>query len=85
MVAVSANVPSAREFGIREENVFGFWDWVGGRYSVCSAVGVVPLSLQYGFPVVREFLDGAWAMDQHFLRAPMMQVRRWEACAHEHA
>jgi glucose-6-phosphate isomerase len=66
IVAGSANVPAAQKFGIAPENVFGFWDWVGGRYSVCSAVGVVPLALQYGFPIVREFLDGANAMDRHF-------------------
>jgi hypothetical protein len=43
--------------------VFGFWDWVGGRFSVCSAVGVLPLSLQYGFPIVEQFLNGAHDMD----------------------
>lgn len=70
IVAGSANVEGAQAFGIAAENVFGFWDWVGGRYSVCSAVGVVPLALQYGFPIVREFLDGANAMDRHFFSAP---------------
>ena len=62
IVAGSANVPGAQAFGIDAANVFGFWDWVGGRYSVCSAVGVLPLALQYGFPVVRQFLDGANSM-----------------------
>ncbi|GMH77466.1 hypothetical protein TrRE_jg9337, partial [Triparma retinervis] len=52
-------------------NVFGFWDWVGGRYSVCSAVGVVPLSLQYGFPVMEAFLKGANNVDEHFFNAPL--------------
>ena len=47
IVAGSANVAGAQAFGIDAANVFGFWDWVGGRYSVCSAVGVVPLALQY--------------------------------------
>ena len=70
IVACSANVKGAEAFGIDGANVFGFWDWVGGRYSVCSAVGVVPLALQYGFPVVREFLDGANSMDRHFFTAP---------------
>lgn len=42
----SSAVPKAVDFGISADNVFGFWDWVGGRYSVCSAVGVVPLALQ---------------------------------------
>jgi len=71
MIAVSANVPAAEEFGINAENVFGFWDWVGGRYSVCSAVGVVPLALQYGKTAVQEFLAGAQQMDEHFLSAPL--------------
>lgn len=71
MVAVSANVEGAKKFGIAEENVFGFWDWVGGRYSVCSAVGMVPLSLQYGKDIMQAFLDGAHSMDQHFLSAPL--------------
>lgn len=71
MVAVSSAIPKAVDFGISAENVFGFWDWVGGRYSVCSAVGVLPLSLQYGFPIVQQFLAGAHNMDQHFLEAPL--------------
>lgn len=73
MIAVSAAVPKAKEFGIAEENVFGFWDWVGGRYSVCSAVGVMPLALQYGHEVVQDFLAGAWSMDEHFLSADFDQ------------
>mmetsp|Transcript_7208 Transcript_7208/g.25754 ORF Transcript_7208/g.25754 Transcript_7208/m.25754 type:complete len:563 (-) Transcript_7208:196-1884(-) len=73
MIAVSANVPGATAFGIAEENVFGFWDWVGGRYSVCSAVGVCPLALQYGFDVVAEFLAGAASVDQHLLTAPLRE------------
>jgi glucose-6-phosphate isomerase len=43
-------------FGIAEANIFGFWDWVGGRFSVCSAVGMLPLSLHYGSAVMKEFL-----------------------------
>lgn len=68
-VAVSSSVDKATAFGVKEENVFGFWDWVGGRYSVCSAVGVLTLSLQYGFDQMRNFLDGAAQMDEHFLTA----------------
>ena len=71
MVAVSANVSGASSFGISPDNVFGFWDWVGGRYSVTSAVGVLPLSLQYGFAVVRQFLDGAASVDRHWRTAPL--------------
>ncbi|KOM27062.1 hypothetical protein LR48_Vigan393s000600 [Vigna angularis] len=53
------------KFGIDPNNAFAFWDWVGGRYSVCSAVGVLPLSLQYGFSVIEKFLNGASSIDQH--------------------
>jgi len=49
MVAVSTNLKLVAEFGIDPDNAFAFWDWVGGRYSVCSAVGMLPLALQYGF------------------------------------
>jgi len=69
MIALSAAVPKAVDFGIAAANVFGFWDWVGGRYSVCSAVGAMPLALQYGMPTVRSFLAGAHEMDEHFCGA----------------
>jgi glucose-6-phosphate isomerase len=71
MIAVSAAPDKAKAFGIDEKNVFGFWDWVGGRYSVCSSVGVVPLALQYGTKVVQDFLTGAREMDEHFFTAPL--------------
>jgi glucose-6-phosphate isomerase len=68
MIAVSTNTEAVAAFGIDpEQGMFRFWDWVGGRFSVCSAVGLVPLSLQYGFDVMREFLDGAHEMDKHFV------------------
>ncbi|KAL8523754.1 hypothetical protein ACS0TY_013645 [Phlomoides rotata] len=70
MVAVSTNLTLVEKFGIDPENAFAFWDWVGGRYSVCSAVGVLPLSLQYGFEVVERFLKGASSIDQHFHSTP---------------
>ncbi|XP_010263691.1 PREDICTED: glucose-6-phosphate isomerase, cytosolic 1 isoform X1 [Nelumbo nucifera] len=70
MVAVSTNLTLVEKFGIDPNNAFAFWDWVGGRYSVCSAVGVLPLSLQYGFPVVEKFLKGASSIDQNFHSAP---------------
>ncbi|KAK9129903.1 hypothetical protein Sjap_010390 [Stephania japonica] len=66
MVAVSTNLTLVEKFGIDPNNAFAFWDWVGGRYSVCSAVGILPLSLQYGFPLVEKFLKGASSIDQHF-------------------
>ena len=71
MVAVSTNLDGVQQFGIDRENAFGFWDWVGGRYSVCSAVGVVPLALQYGMGHVERFLEGAHRIDQHFLNSPI--------------
>ncbi|MBN8525068.1 MAG: glucose-6-phosphate isomerase [Planctomycetes bacterium] len=70
MVAVSTNLDEVKKFGIDPANAFGFWDWVGGRYSVCSAVGVLPLALHFGYKPVQEFLNGAHAMDRHFLAAP---------------
>jgi len=73
MVAVSTSLEKVKDFGIDPENAFGFWDWVGGRYSVCSAVGVFPLSLQYGFPIVEQFLAGAHEVDCHFSSTPFIQ------------
>jgi glucose-6-phosphate isomerase len=70
LFAVTANVPAAKEFGIEEDHIFPFWDWVGGRYSVWSAVGL-PIALQYGFKTFEEFLAGAHAMDLHFKNAPL--------------
>ena len=57
-------------FGIDSNNMFPFWDWVGGRYSVCSAVVVLPLALQYGFDTMEDFLKGANDIDHHFREAP---------------
>jgi glucose-6-phosphate isomerase len=71
MVAVSTNLKLVKEFGIDTDNAFGFWDWVGGRYSVCSAVGALPLALQYGFDEVEKFLAGANSMDDHFRETPL--------------
>jgi len=70
VVAVSTNLKLVKEFGIDPNNTFSFWDWVGGRYSVCSAVGMLPLSLQYGFEMMETFLRGANDIDEHFRRAP---------------
>lgn len=68
-VAVSADIERAAEFGIPAENVFEFWDWVGGRYSVASAVGL-SLMIAIGDEQFREFLVGMRAIDEHFLTAP---------------
>ena len=65
LYAVTTNIPAAKEFGVSEENIFPFWDWVGGRYSVWSAVGL-PIALQYGFDTFKQFLAGAEAIDLHF-------------------
>ena len=70
LYAVTANVPAASAFGVAQDNIFPFWDWVGGRYSVWSAVGL-PIALQYGFETFQEFLAGAEAMDLHFKNAPL--------------
>lgn len=66
LCAVSTNLKATKDFGISDENVFGFWEWVGGRYSVSSAVGVLPLSLYYGFENVQTFLNGMHAIDKNF-------------------
>ena len=71
MIAVSCNSDLCKKFGIAEKNVFGFWDWVGGRFSVCSAVGLVPLALQFSFEIMEEFLAGAHDIDEHFFNAPL--------------
>ena len=58
-------------FGVQPEYFFKFWDWVGGRYSVCSSAGLVPLSLKYGYPLMEKLLAGARSMDRHFFEAPL--------------
>ena len=69
-VAVTTNKEAATEFGILEENMFEFWDWVGGRYSLWSAIGL-PIALYLGMDHFEELLDGAHAMDMHFKSAPI--------------
>ena len=69
-VAVTTNKEAATEFGIVEENMFEFWDWVGGRYSLWSAIGL-PIALYLGMDHFEELLDGAHAMDMHFKSAPI--------------
>ncbi len=66
--ALTTNVAAAAEFGIR--TTFGFWDWVGGRYSVWSAIGL-PVAIAIGAQGFKDFLAGAHAMDQHFQTAPL--------------
>ncbi|QSP95950.1 glucose-6-phosphate isomerase [Marinobacter salinisoli] len=71
-IAVTANVAAAREFGIDEDHVFPMWDWVGGRYSLWSAIGL-PIALTLGMAHFRALLAGAHAMDKHFAEAPLDQ------------
>jgi glucose-6-phosphate isomerase len=68
--AVSTNLDATSRFGIAPERVFGFWDWVGGRYSLWSAIGL-PIALAVGFERFEELLEGAHAMDEHFRTAPL--------------
>ena len=70
MAAVSTNIDAAGAFGIDADRVFGFWDWVGGRYSVWSVIGL-PVAIGIGANGFRRFLDGAAAMDRHFQDAPL--------------
>ncbi|AXE33209.1 glucose-6-phosphate isomerase [Chromobacterium phragmitis] len=68
-VAVSTNDAAVSAFGIDTRHMFGFWDWVGGRYSVWSAIGL-SVMLAIGYDNFRAFLDGGHAMDRHFFEAP---------------
>ncbi|MDX1370367.1 glucose-6-phosphate isomerase, partial [Pseudomonas sp.] len=68
-MAVSSNTQAALAFGIREENILPMWDWVGGRYSLWSAIGL-PIAMSIGISNFKELLAGAYRMDQHFQSAP---------------
>jgi len=70
--AVSTNLAATADFGINPDNVFEFWDWVGGRYSLWSAIGL-PIALFVGMDRFEELLAGAHAMDEHFRSAPLEQ------------
>ncbi|MFT3813917.1 MAG: glucose-6-phosphate isomerase [Acidovorax sp.] len=69
-VAVSTNAAAVAAFGIDTANMFAFWDWVGGRYSLWSAIGL-PIALAVGMEGFEQLLDGAHAMDNHFAQAPL--------------
>jgi len=69
-VAVSTNEEAVKTFGIDPDHMFGFWDWVGGRYSLWSAIGL-PIALYVGMDEFEELLAGAHAMDEHFRSAPL--------------
>ena len=70
--ALSTNAESVAEFGIDTDNMFEFWDWVGGRYSLWSAIGL-SISLAVGFDNFVKLLEGGHAMDNHFATAPLEQ------------
>ena len=69
-IAITENVQAAQEFGISTDNLFPIWDWVGGRYSLWSAVGL-PIAIAIGMKNFRELLAGAHSMDQHFQRTAL--------------
>jgi glucose-6-phosphate isomerase len=71
-VAVSSNRKAVKEFGIDENNIFNMWDWVGGRFSLWSAIGL-PVALKVGFKRFEEMLSGAHEMDLHFRDQPFEQ------------
>lgn len=68
-VAISTNAKLVSEFGINTANMFEFWDWVGGRYSLCSAIGL-SIAIAIGMDRFEEILDGAHAVDEHFRNEP---------------
>jgi len=70
--AVSTALDKVSAFGIDEDRVFGFWDWVGGRYSIWSAIGL-PLMIAVGPDAFSDFLEGAFALDTHFNDAPLAE------------
>lgn len=69
-VAVTTNIELAKEFGINEANMFEFWDWVGGRYSLWSSIGL-SIALYLGMDHFEALLEGAYEMDQHFQKTPL--------------
>ena len=71
-IAVTANRDKAEQFGIATDNILPLWDWVGGRYSLWSAIGL-PIALSIGMEHFTQLLQGAAAMDQHFLTAPLAE------------
>ena len=90
-VAVTANVGAARAFGVADDAILPMWDWVGGRYSLWSAVGL-PIAIRHGYDAFAALLAGAAAMDAHFRTTPLARnlpvvlglVGWWNACALGH-
>jgi len=71
-IAISANTDAAKKFGILEERILPLRDWIGGRYSVWSSIGL-PIAIACGYNAFEDFLSGANAMDEHFKSAPFEQ------------
>ncbi|GJM05965.1 MAG: glucose-6-phosphate isomerase 1 [marine bacterium B5-7] len=69
-IAVSNNLDAAKEFGVNDENIFELWDWVGGRFSLWSSIGL-PIALSIGFDNFEALLAGAHSMDEHFSKTPI--------------
>jgi glucose-6-phosphate isomerase len=90
-IAVTANVAAARAFGIAEADTLPMWDWVGGRYSLWSAVGLAS-AVRHGYDAFATLLSGAAAMDTHFRTTPLDRnlpavlglIGWWNACALHH-
>ncbi|MET0731913.1 MAG: glucose-6-phosphate isomerase [Casimicrobiaceae bacterium] len=91
LVAVTANVEAAHAFGVAGDAVLPMWDWVGGRYSLWSAVGL-PIAIRHGYDAFAALLGGAAAMDAHFRSTPLARnlpvvlglLGWWNACALGH-
>jgi len=71
-VALSTNEKEVTKFGIDAKNMFGFWDWVGGRYSLWSAIGL-SIAISIGYKNFEELLTGAFELDEHFLNTPLAE------------
>ena len=70
LIAITANEVAAKKLGIKNDRIFHIWEWVGGRYSIWSAIGL-PVAIKIGMKNFNDFLSGAHAVDQHFLAAPL--------------
>ena len=82
-VAVSSNVAAVEEFGIEKENIFPMWDWVGGRFSLWSAVGL-SVSISIGFENFDHLLQGAHEMDEHFQKTDFKENIPVQLCIFEY-
>ena len=69
MIAVSSNIKKAVEFGVDPDNILPMWDWVGGRYSIWSSIGI-PIAIAFGNSIFEELLSGAYSIDKHFYESP---------------